>query len=157
MHTASLNLGYDFVEVSKNLVENYLLDVKERCKKFLCTMAIEMQKRLPEYVSILIMITVLKPEVATSQVKPRLNNILQRFYRSSVYGNKNYIEAEWNQPQNKLWINASGSSAEFLCWSMIAKRGITSALKIFQNLLWRYWRCLYPTHQLNVLSPPMQL
>ncbi|XP_063540742.1 protein FAM200B-like [Cydia strobilella] len=113
MHTASLNLGYDFEEVAKNLVENELLDVKERCKKFLCTLAMEMQQRLPENLSTLKMITVLKPEVATSQVKPSLNNILQRFHRNSVYGNKNDIEAEWNQLQNKLWTNTSGSSAEF--------------------------------------------
>lgn len=113
MHTSSINLGYDFEEAAKTLTERDALDVKERCKKFLCTLATEMQKRLPENVSILKTMKDLKPEVATSQVKPSLKTILEKFHRCFVYGNKNEVESEWHQLQNKTRTNVSSSSAAF--------------------------------------------
>lgn len=112
MHTTSIYFGYDFQSISQELEERDLLDVRERCKNFLCRLAEQIQKRLPDNLTTLKMIADLHPKVATSQVKPDIKIILNHIQRTHIYGNKNDIESEWLQLNNKTWSNTS-SSAEF--------------------------------------------
>ncbi|CAH2089010.1 unnamed protein product [Euphydryas editha] len=51
----------------------------------------------------------LHPKVATSQVKPSLNDILKSFDRTALYGNKDDVESEWNKLHNKSWSNVNTS------------------------------------------------
>ncbi|KAK9729859.1 hAT family C-terminal dimerization region [Popillia japonica] len=46
MHTASMYFGFDFQNISQELTAEDLLDVRERCKNFLCCLAEQIQKRL---------------------------------------------------------------------------------------------------------------
>ncbi|KAH0557593.1 hypothetical protein KQX54_008828 [Cotesia glomerata] len=71
-----------------------LKDVKERCKNFWCVLASEIQSRLPDNLNVLKMMANLHPKVATSQVKPSLNDILKSFNRTALYGNKDDVESE---------------------------------------------------------------
>lgn len=111
MHIASLYFGCEFQCLAKNIDDKDLTDVRERCKKFLCCLADEIQKRLPENSSILKLMTNLHPKVAWSQVKPNIGNIVSKFHREHVFGNKTDIELEWAQLQNKSW-NILTNSAE---------------------------------------------
>lgn len=112
MHTASMYFGFDFQGISQKLTVNDLLDVRERCKSFLCCLVEQIQQRLPENLSMLKMISELHPRIATSQIKPDLKPILNHIHRTHIYGNKNDVELEWNQLNNKQWTNIS-SSADF--------------------------------------------
>ncbi|XP_063366388.1 uncharacterized protein LOC134654851 [Cydia amplana] len=93
MHTSSVYLGYDFQIISQELEANDLLDVRERCKNFLCCLAEQIQKRLPDNLSMLKVIANLHPKVATSQVKPDIKPVLNHIQRTDIYGNKNDIES----------------------------------------------------------------
>ncbi|KAH0567801.1 hypothetical protein KQX54_014093 [Cotesia glomerata] len=86
-----------------------LKDVKERCKNFWCVLASEIQSRLPDNLNVLKMMANLHPKVATSQVKPSLNDILKSVNRTALYGNKDDVESEWNKLQNKSWSNVNTS------------------------------------------------
>ncbi|XP_023941123.2 uncharacterized protein LOC112048021 [Bicyclus anynana] len=112
MHTASMYFGFDFHSISRELEEKDLLDVRERCKNFLCSLAEQIQKRLPDNLSLLKTVADLHPRVATSQVKPDIKPLLNYIQRTHVYGKKNDIESEWYQLSNKIWTNTS-SSADF--------------------------------------------
>ncbi|KAL4721113.1 hypothetical protein ACJJTC_015019 [Scirpophaga incertulas] len=112
MHTASMYFGFDFHTISQELEEKDLLDVRERCKTFLCSLAEQIQKRLPDNLSLLKTIADLHPRVATSQVKPDIKPILNYIQRTHIYGKKTDIESEWQQLSNKIWTNTS-SSADF--------------------------------------------
>lgn len=112
MHTASMYFGFDFQNISQKLTANDLLDVRGRCKNFLCCLVEQIQQRLPENLSMLKMISDLHPRVATSQVKPDFKPILSHIQRTHIYGNKNDLESEWNKLSNKQWTNIS-SSADF--------------------------------------------
>lgn len=112
MQTASMYVGLDFQNISQELEENDLLDVRERCKKFLCCLAEQIQKRLSDNLSMLIIVADLHPKVATSQVKPDIKPILNHIHRTHIYGNKHDIESEWHQLSNKTWSNTS-TSADF--------------------------------------------
>lgn len=112
MHTGSIYFGFDFQNISQELDERDLLDVRERCKNFLCCLAEQIQKRLPNNLSILKMVADLHPKVATSQVKPDIIPILNHIQRNHIYGDKNEIESEWHQLSNKKWTNTA-TSAEF--------------------------------------------
>lgn len=108
MHTASMYILFDFQNIAQKLSVNDLLDVKERCKSFLCCLVEQFHQRLPENLSMLKIISDLHPRIATSQIKP----ILHHIQRTHIYGNKNDVELEWNQLSNKQWTNIS-SSADF--------------------------------------------
>lgn len=110
MHTASMYFGFDFHDISQKLPPRDLPDVKERCKNFLCCLAEQIQKRLPENLSMLKIIADLHPKVATSQVKPDIKLILNHIQRTHIYGNKNDVESEWLQLSNKQWSNTSNSA-----------------------------------------------
>lgn len=112
MHTASMYFGFDFQNISQELEEKDLLDVRERCKSFLSCLAEQIQKRLPDNLSMLKTVADLHPKIATSQVKPDLKLILNHIHRTHIYGNKNDIESEWHQLSNKTWTNTS-TSADF--------------------------------------------
>lgn len=112
MHTASIYFGYDFQNISQELEANDLSDVRERCKNFLCCLAEQIQKRLPDNLSILKTAADLHPKVATSQVKPDIKPILNHIQRTHIYGNKNDIESEWHQLSNKTWTSTT-TSADF--------------------------------------------
>ncbi|XP_074026139.1 zinc finger protein 862-like isoform X2 [Leptinotarsa decemlineata] len=110
MHTASIYFGFDFQTVSQELEEQDLLDVRERCKNFLICFAEQIQKRLPDNLSMLKTVADLHPKVATSQVKPDLKQILSHIHRTHIYDNKNDIEFEWQQLSNKTWTNTCTSA-----------------------------------------------
>lgn len=112
MHTAAINFGYNFECIAKNINPTDLEDVRERCKSFLIELAENIQIRLPDNLSVLKTLADLHPKVATSQLKPNLNNILTQFHRTSLYGNKNDIESEWNNLHNKSW-SALNNSVDF--------------------------------------------
>ncbi|CAH0556657.1 unnamed protein product [Brassicogethes aeneus] len=76
MHTASMYFGFDFQNISQELEAIDLSDVRERCKNFLCCLAEQIQKRLPDNLSMLKTVAELHPKVATSQVKPDIKPIL---------------------------------------------------------------------------------
>lgn len=111
MHTASMYFGYEFQNFSQELEVNDLSDVRERCKNFLCCLAEQIQKRLPDNLSVLKIAADLHPKVATSQVKPDIKPILDHIQRTHIYGNKNDIESEWHQLNNKTWTSTSASAA----------------------------------------------
>lgn len=110
MHTASMYFGFDFHDIAQKLAPRDLSDVKERCKNFLCCLAEQIQKRLPENLAMLKIIADLHPKVATSQVKPDITPILSHIQRINIYGNKNDIVSEWHQLSNKQWSNTSNSA-----------------------------------------------
>lgn len=112
IHTASIYFGFDFQNISRELEEKNLLDIRERCKMFLCCLAEQIQKRLPDNLSMLKVVADLHPKIATSQVKPNIRPILNHIQRSHIYGNKNEIESEWHQLSNKTWTHTS-TSADF--------------------------------------------
>ena len=120
MHTTSSYFGYDFQIISQELEESDLLDVRERCKNFLCRLTGEIQQRLPDNLTTLKMIADLHPKVATSQVKPNIKTILNFIQRTNIYGNKNDIESEWFQLSNKTWLKTSSSTDFIQKYTMIA-------------------------------------
>lgn len=110
MYTASMYFGFDFQNISQQLAPRDLSDVKERCKNFFCCLTEQIQKRLPENLSILKIIADLHPKVATSQAKPDIKPILNHVQRIHLYGIRSDIESEWHQLSNKQWVNTSNSA-----------------------------------------------
>lgn len=102
MHTASMYFGFDFDTISQEHQEKDLLDVRERCNNFLCSLAEQIQKRLPDKLSLLKTVADLHPRIATSQVKPDIKPKLNHIQRTHIYGKKNDIESEWHQLSNKI-------------------------------------------------------
>lgn len=98
MHTTSIYFGYDFQIISQELEESDLLDVRERCKNFLCRLTGEIQQRLPDNLTTLKMIADLHPKVATSQVKPNIKTIL------------NFIRSGLTFMATKMTLSQSGSN-----------------------------------------------
>lgn len=131
MHTSAMYFGFEFHSIAQNIVERDLADVKERCKKFLCTLALEIQKRLPDNLSVLRTISNLHPKIALSQVKPSLNDIFTKFHRTHLYGNKSDVESEWNQLHNKLWSNVE-NSVEF--YAEVFEDCDSAGKKRFENI-----------------------
>lgn len=73
--------------------------VKERCKKFIITFCKQLQKRLPDNLSILETINIFSPATATSQQKPNIIRIANLFTRFSV----DLCQHEWENISNKIW------------------------------------------------------
>ncbi|KAL1487982.1 hypothetical protein ABEB36_015362 [Hypothenemus hampei] len=109
MHSSSIYFGYDFHEITKNINPTTLSLMKETCKTFLVRLAEQIRLRLPENLETLKMISNLHPKIATSQVRPQLTNVIEKFQRNDVFGDKNFIESEWNQLQNIHWIKLDNS------------------------------------------------
>lgn len=112
IHTSAIYLGYDFECYTKEFLKpEESADVRERCKKFLIVLCSELQKRIPENISILKMITVFHPSSATSQQKPDILPIVSNFSRYKLNGTADDIVSEWNNLQNKLWKNTSETTS----------------------------------------------
>lgn len=107
MHASSMHLGYTVEEELSKLVRQDKEDVRERCKTFLVILCSELQKRLPKNIAFLKSVAKLSPEIATSQVKPTLVDMLRNVQRVEVYGSKQEVETEWNNLQNKSWQNTT--------------------------------------------------
>ncbi|XP_037943395.1 E3 SUMO-protein ligase KIAA1586-like [Teleopsis dalmanni] len=108
MDTSSIYLGYDFESAAQNINASDLTEIRQRCKNFLVVLAEQIQNRLPENLSILKMMSNLDPKVATSQVKPGLQEFF-KIYRTDVFGVKQDVENEWHQLQNKKWTHLSNT------------------------------------------------
>ncbi|XP_037945175.1 uncharacterized protein LOC119677758 [Teleopsis dalmanni] len=108
MDTSSIYLGYDFESAAQNINASDLTEIRQRCKNFLVILAEQIQNRLPENLSILKMMSNLDPKVATSQVKPGLQEFF-KIYRTDVFGVKQDVENEWHQLQNKKWTHLSNT------------------------------------------------
>ncbi|XP_043268500.1 uncharacterized protein [Venturia canescens] len=139
MHTSAMYFGYEFHVIAQDIEPTELLDVKERCKKFLCTLAQEVQKRLPDNLSILKTMADLHPKIALSRMKPSLTGIIAKFQRTHLYGNKNETESEWNQLQNKSWPNTVNSvefySAVFVDYDSAGQKRFENIAKFSMALL----------------------
>ncbi|CAG5021631.1 unnamed protein product [Parnassius apollo] len=107
MHVSAMHFGYTVEEALSKLDRRDKEDVRERCKTFLVILCSELQKRLPKQITFLKAVVKLSPEIATSQVKPTLVDILQNVQRAEVYGCKQEVEMEWNNLQNKSWKNTT--------------------------------------------------
>ncbi|CAG5026123.1 unnamed protein product [Parnassius apollo] len=83
-----MHFGYTVEEALSKLDRRDKEDVRERCKTFLVILCSELQKRLPKQITFLKAMVKLSPEIATSQVKPTLVDILQNVQRAEVYGYK---------------------------------------------------------------------
>lgn len=106
MHVSGMHFGYTVEEALSKLVRQEKEYVRERCKTFLVVLCSELQKRLPKNIAFLKSVAKLSPEIATSQLKPTLVDMLQTVQRVEVYGCKQEVELEWNNLQNKAWQNA---------------------------------------------------
>lgn len=109
MHTSAINLGHDTETLLRELNENEAFELRDRCKNFMVTLCSEVQSRTPEHIHILKSVSLLTPQIATSQVKPTLTLFLQMFQREEVYGNKTEAESEWHNLHHKEWRNTLSS------------------------------------------------
>lgn len=107
MHVSAIHFGYTVEEALPKLDRRDKEDLRERCKTFLVILCSELQKRLPKQITFLKAMVKLSPEIATSQVKPTLVDILQNVQRAEVYGCKQEVEMEWNNLQNKSRENTT--------------------------------------------------
>ena len=112
INSSYLTFNIEFQTNAENLNSTESKNVKEHCRNFLRVLAKEIQSRLPENLATLKMMANLHPKVATSQVKPSLNEVLKNFSRTELYGDKDDIESEWNNLHNKSWSSLN-SSVEF--------------------------------------------
>ncbi|CAG5046955.1 unnamed protein product [Parnassius apollo] len=94
MHVSAMHFGYTVVEALSKLDRRDKENVRERCKTFLVILCSKLQKRLPKQIAFLKAMVKLSPEIATSQVKPTLVDILQNVQRAEVYGCKEEVEME---------------------------------------------------------------
>lgn len=109
MHTSAINLGHDTETLLREINENEACELRDRCKNFMVTLCSEVQSRTPEHIHILKSVSLLTPQIATSQVKPTLTLFLQMFQREEVYGNKTEAESEWHNLHHKEWRNTLSS------------------------------------------------
>lgn len=87
MHTSAINLGYETENLLHEINENDRRGLRERCKNFMVTLCSEVQERT-QHIHILKSVSLLTPQIATSQAKPNLTPFLQIFQREEVYGNR---------------------------------------------------------------------
>jgi len=69
MHTDSMYFGYEFDLIAKILISQDKENVQKRCKNFIVQFCKQLQKRLPDNLTILEQINIFSPEIATSQKK----------------------------------------------------------------------------------------
>lgn len=113
-----------------NAENNILLtEVKERCKEFLVSLCTEIQKRLPDNISTLAKITMLHPNVATSQVRPSITELPVAF--KAVCLDIDATVKEWQMIPNKLWLHTSGSE-EF--WAEVSGDCDSGGNKRFEHI-----------------------
>jgi hypothetical protein len=99
MHTDSMYFGYEFNLIAKTLVPQDRENVKKGCKHFIIQFCKQLQKRLPDNLAILEQINIFSPEIATSQRKPNIINIVQSFKRFPI----DICQQEWECISHKTW------------------------------------------------------
>lgn len=152
MHTSAMYFGYDFHRLCDKLEEKDFMDVKERCKKFLCTLAEEIQKRLPNNLSTLKMMAHLHPKVATSKLKPTLKNIVTNHVRPQIWGNINDIESEWDNLSTKKWCHVNDFMTRCITIVMLP---VGNVLEISPNLRLLCYHCRFQMQVWNARFPLM--
>lgn len=90
-----INFGYDFQTLSASIRPETVVQIKERCRDFLIVLCSALQKRVPENIKILEKITIFSPQTATSQVKPDITEIAEKF-RNSFCTDIDSTVREWN-------------------------------------------------------------
>lgn len=99
MYTDSMYFGYEFDLIAKTLVPQDKENVKKGCKNFIIQFCKQLQKRLPDNLAILEQINIFSPEIATSQKKSNIINIVKSFNRFPI----DICQQEWECISNKTW------------------------------------------------------
>ncbi|XP_045502900.1 uncharacterized protein LOC123699895 [Colias croceus] len=110
MHTSAINLGHDTEVLLREVNQNEACELRDRCRNFMVTLCSEVQSRTPEHIHILKSVSLLTPQIATSQVKPDLTNFLQMFERfMAVRPKPNLNGTIKTNLHHKEWRNTSSS------------------------------------------------
>lgn len=109
MSTNAIYFGYDFELIIKNMKQEEVNSVKKRCKNFIITFCKQLQKRLPENLSILETINIFSLVTATSQQMKDIT-IAKQFTMFST----DFCQQEWENISNKSW-NETNNIEVFWC------------------------------------------
>ncbi|CAG5051951.1 unnamed protein product [Parnassius apollo] len=104
MNTRGIHLGYLFVEESANVPIQDLNIIKERCTQCLIRLCEEIQMRLPNNIKLLEKNSIFSPQIATSQVRPNIEDIVVGF--KDVLGGVENVDAtlqEWRILPLQQW------------------------------------------------------
>lgn len=127
MSTSAIYFGYDFELIIKNMKQEEVHSVKERCKNFIVIFCKQLQKRLPNNISILESINIFSSATATSQQKQSIVKIANLFNRFSV----DLCQEEWENISNKVWQETSNLEA---FWCEVYNDVDSAGNKRYQNI-----------------------
>lgn len=99
MHIDSVYFGYDFENICATIKKEDRTDVKNKCFNFFITLCKQLQERLPDNIVTLEKYNIFRPEIATSQKKPEVIDIVNTFSRFPI----DVCQEEWQNISNKKW------------------------------------------------------
>lgn len=103
--------------------------IKERCRDFLICLCEQLQSRIPDNITLLEKINLLSPELATSQMKPKITDLVAAF--KNICKNVDSTVDEWNLLHIKQWSQLS-TPEEF--WAEVFEYQNSAGQQQFGNI-----------------------
>ncbi|XP_077279781.1 uncharacterized protein LOC143907119, partial [Temnothorax americanus] len=105
MRIEAIDFGYSFEQAASGLPHHELKVIKERCRDFLICLCEQLQNRIPDNIKLLEKISLLSPQLATSQIKPKIIELVVAF--KNICKNIDMTIDEWNILHTKQWSKLS--------------------------------------------------
>lgn len=101
----AIDFGYSFTQAASGMNHEDIKIIKERCRDFLICLCEQLQSRIPNNIALLEKINLLSPELATSQIKPKITDLIAAF--KNICKNVDSTVDEWKQLHIKQWNQLS--------------------------------------------------
>ncbi|KYN04692.1 hypothetical protein ALC62_04434 [Cyphomyrmex costatus] len=125
----AIDFGYSFEQATSGLNNYELKVIKERCRDFLISLCEQLQSRIPDNIKLLEKISLLSPQLATSQIKPNITELVAAF--KNICKDIDTTVDEWNLLHMKKW-NQLSTPEEF--WIEVFEYQNSVGQKQFGNI-----------------------
>ncbi|CAL1672310.1 unnamed protein product [Lasius platythorax] len=90
----AIDFGYSFEQAASDMNHHEVKIIKEGCRDFLICLCEQLQSRIPNNITLLEKINLLSPQLATSQIKPNITDLVAAF--KNICKTVNSTVDEWN-------------------------------------------------------------
>lgn len=129
MSTHCINFGYDFHQNIHKLDKRDVVEIQDRCKRFLMKLAEEIRERIPKNIAILEKLSMFSPKIASSQIKQDVSEVAAHF--KSICLDVDETSRQWNM-LHRLEIKNVASSDAY--WSEVFEDCDASGQSRFGNI-----------------------
>ncbi|CAL1672569.1 unnamed protein product [Lasius platythorax] len=125
----AIDFGYSFEQAASGMNHHEVKIIKERCRDFLICLCEQLQSRIPNNITLLEKINLLLPQLATSQIKPKITDLVEAF--KNICKNVDSTVDEWNLLHIKQWSQLS-TPEEF--WAEVLEYRNSAGQQQFGNI-----------------------